>query len=279
MPARPPKLIVYRRPAEVVNELRRFREQLDRLDIEHPHSRDVDRWAREVRSLLKYALGRDHEITVAFWQASEFPESSGGTMAEPARLDFEEELVRLGEMLDVWIHEIDTYGVQEHEPTTEVPPPPQPPKAPIDRMLAVLNAFHRAALAMLDRHDKRETLKINDEYDVQDLLRAMLAIDFPDVRPEEPAPSHAGSGTRIDFLLKHERTAIETKIATANHTRKQIADEIAIDIQRYRAHPDATHVIFFVYDPSYRIKNPTALETDIKGDAALAVTVIVRPRA
>jgi len=44
-------------------------------------------------------------------------------------------------------------------------------------------------------------LEIRDEYDVQNLLHAILKLHFEDIRPEEWAPSYAASSKRMDFLL------------------------------------------------------------------------------
>jgi hypothetical protein len=40
---------------------------------------------------------------------------------------------------------------------------------------------------------------VQDEYDVQDILKALLRVHFNDVRPEEPNPSIAGQSPRVDF--------------------------------------------------------------------------------
>jgi hypothetical protein len=87
---------------------------------------------------------------------------------------------------------------------------------PIARTHCVLarsfDRFHAAAVALASRNRKgREPLKLVDEYDVQYLLRALLALDFDDVRDEEPTPSHAGGSARVDFLLKSERAIVEAK--------------------------------------------------------------------
>ena len=62
--------------------------------------------------------------------------------------------------------------------------------------------FHLVARQLRFRHDNRATLDIQDEYDVQDLLHALLLLHFVDVRPEEYTPSYAGKASRMDFLLK-----------------------------------------------------------------------------
>ena len=61
--------------------------------------------------------------------------------------------------------------------------------------------FHLIAKQLTNRHNNRETIEIRDEYDVQDLLHAILRIFFEDIRPEESTPSYAGKSSRMDFLL------------------------------------------------------------------------------
>lgn len=63
--------------------------------------------------------------------------------------------------------------------------------------------FHIIVRQLRRRHDSRETLMINDEYDVQDLLNTLLLIHFDDVRPEEWTPSYAGLQIEwISYLRK-----------------------------------------------------------------------------
>ena len=65
----------------------------------------------------------------------------------------------------------------------------------------LIQRFHQVVRQLKHRHDDRETLVIRDEYDVQDLLHALLRTLFDDVRPEEHTPSYAGASSRMDFLL------------------------------------------------------------------------------
>ncbi len=58
--------------------------------------------------------------------------------------------------------------------------------APIEKLCL---RFHAAARQLQNRHGGRDALTINDEYDVQDLLHAILRLRFGDVRPEEYSPS------------------------------------------------------------------------------------------
>jgi hypothetical protein len=140
----------------------------------------------------------------------------------------------------------------------------------------LLRRFHRAARQLKHRHAEREPLLIKDEYDVQDILHAFLRGLFDDIRPEEYAPSYAGGASRMDFLLKSEQIVIETKFASATLRDKQVGEQLMIDIQRYRAHPDCKKLVCFVYDAEGFIKNPSGLEADLtRTHDGMAVKVIV----
>ena len=75
----------------------------------------------------------------------------------------------------------------------------------------IFNKFHVIARQLRTRYNHRNTLEIQDEYDVQDLLHALLLLHFDDVRAEEWTPSNAGGCARVDFLLKDYQTFIEVK--------------------------------------------------------------------
>ena len=62
------------------------------------------------------------------------------------------------------------------------------------------------------RQRDRVPLEIKDEYDVQDLLHAILKLHFDDVRPEEWTPSYGGNSSRMDCLLKREQIVVEAKM-------------------------------------------------------------------
>lgn len=146
-------------------------------------------------------------------------------------------------------------------------------------VVQICRHFHQCALQLLSRHANRQTLTINDEYDVQDLLHSLLKLHFDDVRPEEWAPSHAGSSSRMDFLLKRERVVVETKMTRKNLGQKEVANELTEDIARYRQHPDCSALVCFVYDPGHICKNAAAIESDVpQSSPGFPVIVIVGPQ-
>lgn len=151
--------------------------------------------------------------------------------------------------------------------------------AAIDIIATLARRFHAFAVQLEKRHAGRRTIKTKDEYDVQDILHALLKLHFEDVRPEEWTPSHAGSSTRMDFLLKREKIVVEAKMTRKHLDQKEVLKQLTEDIERYRSHQDCKTLICFVYDPGGYCKNPTALEDDLSGKRGpLDVIVHVYPK-
>lgn len=117
----------------------------------------------------------------------------------------------------------------------------------------------RAAFPLVRRRKGKPVLALSDEYDVQDLFHSMLRPWVKDVRAEEYTPSYALTSTRVDFLLKRHRVAVELKfVRDARHSRT-VHDELSTDLAHYRAHPDVDVLWAIVFDPSGHISNPAGL--------------------
>lgn len=139
--------------------------------------------------------------------------------------------------------------------------------------------FHGVARQLRARHADRSTIEIEDEYDVQDLLHALLRLHFDDVRPEEWTPSYAGESARVDFLLKREKVIIEVKKTRQSMSTSDLGAQLLVDIARYQHHPDCSTLVCFVYDPEGRIGNPVGLERDLESQpGSLKVRAIVGPK-
>jgi hypothetical protein len=139
--------------------------------------------------------------------------------------------------------------------------------------------FHSVALEINRRHDNRQSLPINDEYDVQDLLRGLLKLHFDDIRDEEYTPSYAGFCARMDLLLEDEQIVIETKMVRKGLTQKKIRDELIIDKAHYRVHPKCKKLYCLVYDPEEKTKNPRGFERDLSDRVdGFKTKVFVMPR-
>ena len=143
----------------------------------------------------------------------------------------------------------------------------------------VCRRFPLFARQLSTRHDSRPGFRIKDEYDVQDLLHALLLLHFDDVRPEEVTPSYAGNSSRMDFLLKSEKVVVEAKMTRKTLGQKEVANQLIEDKERYRTHPDCRTLVCLVYDPEGYCDNPVALEKDVAAiSGGLRVVVIVSPR-
>jgi hypothetical protein len=143
------------------------------------------------------------------------------------------------------------------------------------RLERLLGRFHQVAKQLRKRRAGRDTLWITDEYDVQDLLHALLKIDFNDIRAEEWTPSYAGKSARMDFLLKREKIVIEAKMTRDGLTEKELGDELLVDVARYKGHPDCQTLVCFIYDPEERIGNPEGLKYDLEQASTEELAVVV----
>jgi len=150
----------------------------------------------------------------------------------------------------------------------------------LEKIELIANRFHSVARQLRHRHASRDTLTISDEYDVQDLFHALLRVFFDDVRDEEWTPSYAGGASRIDFLLKQEQVLVEIKMTRPGLTKgKDVSDQLIIDSERYRVHPDCKMLVAFVYDPQEYLNNPHGIERDLnKTINEVPVKVIIRSR-
>ncbi|MFD0883166.1 hypothetical protein ACFQ08_01115 [Streptosporangium algeriense] len=132
------------------------------------------------------------------------------------------------------------------------------------------------ALAVLRRDVRgRPGLVVIDEYDLQRIVHAILCLHHRDVRPEEYGPSRAGAHPRLDFLLKEERVAVETKMTRNNLGPRQLGNELAQDILRYQAHDHADAYFALVHDPEKHVLNAPGFERDISTDTAFPVRVVI----
>ena len=123
--------------------------------------------------------------------------------------------------------------------------------------------FHAVVKQLQHRQRDRKPFSVNDEYDVQDLLHALLRMYFEDVRGEEYCPSYAGTQPRIDFFLKRKGIAIEAKVASKKRRKKKIREELILDKEYYSKKEGCSILYCLVYDPEERITNPHGFEDDL----------------
>ena len=147
----------------------------------------------------------------------------------------------------------------------------------LNKLATLFARFHKIAKQLTVRHSSRETLSINDEYDVQDLLHSLLLLHFDDIRQEEWTPSYAGGAVRMDFLLKKEKVIIEVKKTRKSMTQKELGEQLIIDINKYQNHPDCEQIYCFIYDPDGFLQNPHAIIYDLENNYCNQVKIFINP--
>jgi hypothetical protein len=232
------------------------------------------KWRRNTRVILENVFGKESS-QVREYDTIDFTPgiytSDEDRQIELNKKGWENGHSQMRAFLQSIIYEIENFWDQKGEGIIQ--------NNPVGFLTRLFDRFCSVARQLQSRHANRQTISIDDEYDVQDLLHALLKIYFDDVRPEEWTPSYAGKSSRMDFLLKKENLVVEVKKTRKDLTAKEIGDQLIVDIGRYAEHPDCKNLLCFVYDPEGRIGNPTGLESDLsRSENGLTVLIFVRPK-
>ena len=114
---------------------------------------------------------------------------------------------------------------------------------------------------------------------MQDLMHALLRQNFDDIGTDEWIPSYSNGAPRTTYLLDHDRLAIVVKKTRTGFSRKDLADQVRADVERYRNRGRCARLLCFIYDPEGRIGNPRGLESELCTTSEhFAVDVIVAPK-
>lgn len=150
---------------------------------------------------------------------------------------------------------------------------------PLEFVKHLCNRFHAVARQLRLRKEYRATLDVEDEFDVHDLIHAMLRLQFDDVEADEWTPDYAEGAPRKTFLLNHGRLAVIVKKTRPGLNAKELADQLKIDAARYSARNRCATLLCFIYDPEGRIGNPRGLEADLTSVSDhFTVDVLVAPK-
>lgn len=135
---------------------------------------------------------------------------------------------------------------------------PRPPGA-----LAVLECLLRrlplVARQLRARQGDRPPFRVDDEHDLEDLLRALLPLHFDDIRFERRTPRYA-PGIRTDFLLGLTGIALTAKRMKPALRPEQLRDQLCEDITYYQQKNCRT-LSACIFDPERILVGPEQLET------------------
>jgi len=142
----------------------------------------------------------------------------------------------------------------------------------------ICHRFNSLAAKMQSRRAPREPLLIQDEYDVQYLLAAILEVFFDNVRPEEWTPSYLGGAKRVDFYLPAFDIFIEVKMTRPKLEDKELGAQLAEDLMYYKKHPKCKNLICFVYNPGNYLKNKSTIVEDVQNNGiGLDAIALIEP--
>jgi len=162
---------------------------------------------------------------------------------------------------------------------SESPVSAQPAHDACETVKSLCKRFHMVARQLRLRGEYRATLDVGDEFDVQDLLHALLRLHFDDIETDEWLPSYSNGAPRIMFLLSDSRLAVVVKKTRTGLNAKDLADQLRIDVDHCRTLKRCSTLLCFVYDPEGRIGNPRGLEADlISISDQLTADVYVAPK-
>ena len=99
----------------------------------------------------------------------------------------------------------------------------------------LLRRVPRAVRQLRTRHGTRPPFRVEDERDLEDLLRALLPLAFDDVRPECRTPTYAPC-TRTDFLILPEQATLFLAV-----TVKRLASGIGEHLLEQQWQEDVRH--------------------------------------
>jgi hypothetical protein len=131
----------------------------------------------------------------------------------------------------------------------------------------VLNNFSNAIQKIITgRRLNHPDFKIEDEYDVQDILYVILKSVFPNLREEDPIPKVGGKSTKIDLIIREEKILIEVKMIKAKDTNEtHFVEQLKVDFESYHECKWLRKLFCFVYDP-YKKTRDISNFNDLNGE-------------
>jgi hypothetical protein len=129
------------------------------------------------------------------------------------------------------------------------------------------------------RQGERLPFRVEDERDLEDLLRALLPLYFDEVRLETRTPRYS-AGNRIDLLLASGTIAVTVKYARPALRELQLAEQWQEDIAYYRQRAGCRTLVGFIYDPEALLHDQQMLasvESDLRGDLQVRC-IVTAPR-
>lgn len=129
----------------------------------------------------------------------------------------------------------------------------------IQLLLQLCKRLPVSAKALARRRKDKQPFEITDEYDVQDLLKAIIRAYFKYSVSEEPIGKLAGAASRADFAIEDLGVIVEVKFVHGPNEQDRIVKQFAEDQQAYAKWEHLEHFIYVVYG-SEDLRDPELLD-------------------
>ena len=128
-------------------------------------------------------------------------------------------------------------------------------------VLQICKRIQNSARILSNRPRKEKNpFLIEDEYDVQDLLQAVLKAYLKYSVQEDPLPKVAAAkSSRADISIEDLGILIEVKYVRGPGDQKRIYEEYSEDLELYSKWPHLKTIIFMIYNASV-LRDPEAFE-------------------
>src|SRR5262249_32937747 len=124
--------------------------------------------------------------------------------------------------------------------------------APLAILENLLRRLPRTIRQLRTRHADRPPFRVQDEHDLEDLLRAFLPLHFDAIRPHSRTPSY-DDRTRTDFRLGQEGgtlpIALTCKLMARGGAESRLHGQWTEDVAHYERESACQTLVGWVYDP------------------------------
>ena len=157
-----------------------------------------------------------------------------------------------------------------------------PGRATVDGVVTLLRSAERALQEWTwedharTRNGTARQWHVDNEYHVQNLLWAMLAPVFPDLRREEFRAQVGDLQPRLDLAIPTLRLIIEVKFARNGAALREVIREIAQDVSLYFVDTSTyDQIIVFVWDDARRVEDHDTLVSGLEQLPRVGGAVVV----
>lgn len=198
-------------------------------------------------------LSQRYEEWKAYWLSSWNQRDSPQTRHQQVQQDYRDGLNKTLKELDSVIEQLELK--LRHSGAA----PKLAPSAEIQLILLLCSRLNHSAKILNRRRAGKQPFEITDEYDVQDLLQAILRAYFKYSISEEPISKLSGSSSRADFAIQDLGVIIEAKYVHGPNEQDRINKQFAEDVQSYSQWPYLEHFFYVVYGAD-DLKDPELLD-------------------